>query len=68
MGHNYTKGGGTPMTSLSSGAVPTRLVDLSALSLRELGRCDPEGVARVCAPLVREVSEPAVVSLGGSDS
>jgi hypothetical protein len=56
------------MTPSLVGVLPTRLVDLSGSRLRDLRRLDPQYTATVCAPLVREVSAPATVTLAGSDS
>jgi hypothetical protein len=56
------------MNPALAGTVPTRLIDLSGLSLSDLRRCAPEGVGRACAQLVEEVVNPAMVTLGSTSS
>ena len=53
---------------ISPDYVPTRLVDLSCLTLHDLAQYDPADVARISARLVLEVSKPAPAALGGSNS
>ena len=53
--------------------VRTKLVDLSNVSLLDLGlleagRVDPVQLSRASEPLVQEVTRTVVVSLAGSDS
>jgi hypothetical protein len=56
------------MSAPLSDAVPTRLLDMSQVSLADLDLCDPAQLSLVIEPLVREVSASVVVSLAGSDS
>lgn len=65
---NSMKGAAHRMAAEVSGVVPTRLADLSGLSLGDVARQDPDAVARISEPLIREVTAQAQVSLAGSNS
>lgn len=56
------------MTFTLAGPVPTRLVDLSGLILRDLDNLEQNDVLDCSSPIVHELSTPATVSLAGSDS
>jgi hypothetical protein len=65
---NAMKGAAHRMTAGGFDVVPTRLADLSGLSLGDVDRQDPDEVARISAALIREVTAQAEVSLAGSNS
>lgn len=56
------------MTSSDGGVLPTRLIDVSRMSLRDLSRSGSQDVADTCAQLVEEVSAPSMVTLAGGNS
>jgi hypothetical protein len=56
------------MTTELPHVVPTRLADMSGLGLADVIRRTPDDMARVSAPLVREVTSQTEVSLAGSNS
>jgi hypothetical protein len=48
--------------------IQTRVIDLSGVSLTELGRRDPSRLAQASTPLIQEVAASTTISLAGGQS